>query len=163
MIQEQRDLLLRDLCARLNYGVKVEVSEYELQNYDNYWNGWSFTEGAQEINGVCIYGVTLDCMALIDGVIPFEFIKPYLFPMSSMTEEQSMELFKLFVISSVDSIGANYIKINECTGITFFLDKGFNVETHLDKLIDWLNKNHLDYRGLIEKGLAIDATNLNIY
>jgi hypothetical protein len=63
----------------------------------------------------------------------------------------------------VDSIGADYIKINECTGITFFLNKGFDVETHLDKLIDWLNKNHFDWRGLIPMGLAIDATGLNIY
>ena len=153
MTQEEKDLLLRDICSRMPYGVKFKhedkhtlceiLSITPIYDYENviYFN--DYINHPKKCN--------------IDDV------KPYLFPMSSMSEEQSMELFKLFVISSVDSIGANYIKINECTGITFFLDKGFNVETHLDKLIDWLNKNHFDYRGLIEKGLAIDATNLNIY
>lgn len=88
--------------------------------------------------------------------------KPYLFPLSSMSEEQAKELFNIFGLVC-PSTEEDYIKINECTGITFFLCQGFDVETHLDKLIDWLNKNHFDYRGLIPKGLANDATGLNIY
>lgn len=133
--------LIKDLCSRLPYSLYVQDEygdilhiSYNDVHFANYFN------------------------AILEGNI-----KPYLFPLSSITEEQSMELFKLFGINLVDSIGANYIKINECTGITFFLYKGFDVETHLDKLIDWLNVHHFDYRGLIEKGLAIDATGLNIY
>jgi hypothetical protein len=80
-----------------------------------------------------------------------------------MTEKQANELFDLFEIDLLDSVGADYIKINEITGITFFLNKGFDVETHLGNLIDWLNKNHFDYRGLIPMGLALDATGQNIY
>ena len=145
MKQEDKELLLKDLCARLPYGVKCEFT------YDNY------NRETEQIIG------ELDVEALGMVLNDEMTAKPYLFPLSSITEEQSMELFKLFGINLVDSIGADYIKINECTGITFFLNKGFDVETHLDKLIDWLNKNHFDYRGLIEKGLAIDATGLNIY
>ena len=144
MTQENKDLLLKDLCARLPYGVKISVNDK-----------------VETVQGINILDTVVEYDSWLSSDI--EEVKPYLFPMSSMSEEQSMQLFKLFVISSVDSIGANYIKINECTGITFFLDKGFNVETHLDKLIDWLNKNHLDYRGLIPMDLAIDATGLNIY
>jgi hypothetical protein len=114
-----------------------------------------------------LIGVAKD-MITLEGLGGYESVdvedyKPYLFSLSSMNEEESIELFKLFEISLIDSIGADYIKINECTGITFFLDKGFDVETHLDKLIDWLNAHHFDYRGLIEKGLALDATGKNIY
>lgn len=163
MTQEQRNLLMKDLSSRLLYGVKVQVDQQGLQEYDNYWTAWDFDKEVQEVSGIYMYGVTLDCMAMVDGVIPFEFIKPYLFPMSSMTEEQALELYKLFGIKLTDSIGLDYIKINEITGITFFLHKGFDVENHLDKLIDWLLKNHFDYRGLIPKGLALDATGLNIY
>jgi hypothetical protein len=148
MTQENKDLLIKDLCSRLPYGVKLKCVSYKM---------------------TCIGPYKLDTIVL-DRIfnenteyVPFDEFKPYLFPLSTMTEEQSMELFKLFGISLVDSICTDYIKINECTGITFFLNKGFDVETHLDKLIDWLNKNHFDYRGLIEKGLAIDCTNLNIY
>lgn len=158
MTQENKELLIRDLCARLPYGVKVQI---DLQSYI--------------YPPIICKVVNVECTdtksAFVGVDTPHyayeevrEFLcKPYLFPLSSMTEEQSMELFKLFGISLVDSIDTDYIKINECTGITFFLNKGFDVETHLDKLIDWLNKNHFDYRGLIEKSLALDATGLNIY
>lgn len=160
MTHEQKELLLKDLCARLPYGVKLqktyETSEpIELYSMD------------LEHSAVKFYKYKGECLTICDtgnierfGILRF---KPYLFPLSSITEEQSMELFKLFGISLVDSIGADYIKINECTGITFFLNKGFDVETHLDKLIDWLHKNHFDYRGLIPMGLAEDATDKNVY
>lgn len=152
MTQEDKELLLKDLCARLPYGVKVECK-------------WKTPAPNGTYGMICtLDSFLLDQIYNTDDIdVPFDGYKPYLFPMSSMTEEQSMELFKLFGISLVDSIGTDYIKINECTGITFFLNKGFDVETHLDKLIDWLHKNHFDYRGLIEKSLAIDATGLNIY
>lgn len=95
MTQEQKELLLKDLCARLPYGVKVSVNQSQLQNYDYKWKNWSFDEEPQEIDGVSIYGVTFGCMDMSDGVIPFEYIKPYLFPLSSMTEEQTEELIKI--------------------------------------------------------------------
>ena len=64
--------------------------------------------------------------------------KPYLFPLSSMTDEQEEE----------------YNDLN-CYELGCF--------PHTEEALDYLIKNHFDYRGLIEKGLAIDATNLNIY
>ena len=66
-------------------------------------------------------------------------VKPYLFPLSSMTEEQMKEFENTC--------------IKDCFGILYWTYNTF----------DWFNKNHFDYRGLIPKGLAIDATNLNIY
>ena len=69
-------------------------------------------------------------------------IKPYLFPLSRMTKEQKMFLRQQ----------------NWCIAIS----TSGTVETTIEG-IDWLNKNHFDYRGLIEKGLAIDATGLNVY
>lgn len=63
--------------------------------------------------------------------------KPYLFPMSSMTEKEKL-IYEGLMIGT--------------DNISYMLD-----------VIDWLNTHHFDYRGLIEKGLAIDATNLNIY
>lgn len=73
-----------------------------------------------------------DCGISIDYVSK---IKPYLFPLSSMTKEQEKEW--LYTLSS---------------------DYHITYDT-----VDWCNKNHFDYRDLIEKGLAIDATGLNIY
>lgn len=143
MTQKEKDLVLKDLCARLPYGVWAEA-RLKCSSSSTSW--------------------------LVDELLirsfkrgTFDFYKPYLFPLSSMTEKQAIELFNIFGISFVDSVGANYIKVNEVTGITFFFQNGFDVETHLDKLINWLNKNHIDWRGLIPMGLAIDATGLNIY
>ena len=126
MTQEQKELLFKDLCARLPFGVKVRYSSYKefitctlhsiTPVYDNVYL-WS--------KNACFSPVSISK------------IKPYLFPMSSMTEEQYKEYCEL-----------------EHSG---------NMEHLSIPALDWLNKNHFDYRGLIEKGLAIDATNLNIY
>ena len=118
MTQEEKDLLLKDLCARLPYGVKVNN---EIQ-------------GDFIIYGICenyIFARTTTSHA----DFRVENIKPYLFPLSSMTKEQQINLTK-------------------------FVANGINGE---NILYDWYNKNHFDYRGLIPMGLAIDATGLNIY
>jgi hypothetical protein len=146
MTQNEKDLLLKDLSSRSPYGVKVK---YENEIFDVEYVCPMYEEVKLDIPETWTVGVSE--------------VKPYLFPMSSITEEQANELFNLFDISLLDSVGKDYIKINECTGITFFLNKGFDVEMHLDKLMNWLNTNHFDYRGLIPMGLAIDATNKNIY
>ena len=147
MIQEDKNLLLQDLCGRLPYGVKVQSYSYE--------DDVETVETLYEINSDR-YTSTLECDTLKN------IHKPYLFPLSSMTDKQIEELYSLFDLQ-YPSIGEDYIKINEVTGITFFLCNGFDVETHLDKLLNWLNKNHFDWRGLIPMGLANDATGLNIY
>ena len=168
MTQEDKELLLKDLCGRLPYGVKAEVTNTQGYHHDNIAK-----KGEKTIDTLKGFDSSYDCFTVYHNnpldwgwtcsEIDIEDIKPYLFPLSSITEEQAIELFNIFGISLVDSVEENYIKVNEITGITFFFQNGFDVETHLDKLIDWLNKNHFDYRGLIEKGLAIDATGLNIY
>ena len=144
MTQEDKELLLKDLCARLPYGVKCIVTE-------------SRTEQGQKgdigkIGWVCLEGV--DC---IDNRGSFfsEFgnFKPYLFPLSSMTEDQYIE----FIIISGWNCDITDIRRGKFPYISYIgLDYIYNT-------IDWFNKNHFDYRGLIKKGLAIDATGLNIY
>ena len=126
MTAEDKELLLKDLCARLPYEVIVDYS----------YNAFDGRTHGQE----CI----LDCDLLDTFISPRldeegEYIKPYLFPLSSMTEEQKKE----------------YQYITE----RWMYDSSYSISDS----IDWLNKNHFDYRGLIEKGLAIDATGLNIY
>lgn len=156
--EENEKLVLKDLCARLPYDVKIYAKCFDPDtNTDVEKIGV-----LSMIDTDTVVAFTTDDTGCYIYVTIHE-VKPYLFPLSSITEEQSMELFKLFGISLVNSIDVDYIKINECTGITFFLNKGFDVETHFDKLIDWLNKNHFDWRDLIPMGLALDATDLNIY
>lgn len=126
MNQEEKDLLFQDLCVRLPYGVKISVPS---------WDG----EKQECIDKVdVLYSVNRDEYIKStneDYDFNIENIKPYLFPLSSMNEEQKKEW--LYTLSS---------------------DYNITYDT-----IDWLNKNHFDYRNLIDKNLAIDCTNLNIY
>lgn len=126
MTHEQEDLLLKDLCARFKYGVIVVTPKGR-----GYVNDINFT-----IFG-CELGVNID--PLIRDTFSINDVKPYLFPMSSMTDCQKSDY-------------------------QFITERWMNDPSHsISDSIDWLNKNHFDYRGLIEKGLAIDATKLSIY
>ena len=91
--------------------------------------------------------------------MPILSIKPYLFPLSSMTEEQRIEASFEF--------GSKKYKVNIFGNIESYSEIGDDIAyidlENIERYINWLNKNHFDYRGLIEKGLAIDATNLGIY
>ena len=117
MIQEDKELLLKDLCARLPYGVKIKLIR------------WDIDEGMY-IN------TTLepdDIERLLNVEEGDTEIKPYFFPLSSITKKRLEEL-------------SEYVDIkNAYVAVELF------------------NSHHIDYRGLIEKGLAIDATGLNIY
>lgn len=155
MTQEDKELLLKDLCARLPHGIKFLRKS------------WNF-EWDQELSVIEILeDIDKDGYINRTKVYNVEDIKPYLFPFSSMTEEEAKELSILYGIKDILSI-----KITD-EYIDFEVDDGFcSIETKTIwyneiissiKTFDWCNKNHLDYRGLIEKGLAIDATNLNVY
>lgn len=126
MTQENKELLLKDICARVSYDIKVL--------YNNKVYSIDYVSGIYE-------EIKLD-NSNDNYTLNISNVKPYLFPLSSMTEEQKMFLKQQ----------------NWCIAIS----TSGTVETTIEG-IDWLNKNHFDYRGLIEKGLAIDATNLNIY
>lgn len=120
-----KEKLIRDLCARLPYGVKVL--------YDNKVFSIDYVSSKyEEIKLDTCDNYTLD----------ISDVKPYLFPLSSMTEEQKMFLKQQ----------------NWCIAIS----TSGTVETTVEG-IDWLNKNHFDINNLIPIGLAIDATGLNIY
>ena len=125
MTQEDKELLYKDLCARLPYGVVLDSPD----PVDDLWDE-AISIDASTKTVTLLYN---------ERVFYIDEVKPYLFPLSSMTEEQKEE----------------YQYITE----RWMYDSSYSISDSTD----WLNKNHFDYRGLIEKGLAIDATGLNIY
>ena len=107
MKQEDKELLLKDLCARLPYGVKINVNGEEDTLLElGVDTGW------------------------VNASYDIDDVKPHLRPMSSMTEEELKEFH-------------NYTNVDPISW--------------LHCAIDWLNAHHFDYRGLIEKGLALEA------
>ena len=113
MTQEEKQLLLVDLCARLPYGVKCEIDDIneplELESIKFKGDYFIFSNGVYERY--------------------ITEIKPYLRPMSSITKEE--KAYKEFYFKWDDYSDWDYV--------------------------DWLNAHHFDYRGLIKKGLAIEA------
>ena len=140
MTQEDKELLLKDLCARLPYGVKMNhIADDE--------------HSPKTLIGVAKDMITLEGLGGYECV-DVEDYKSYLFPLSSMTEAQQEEFDRIYADDM--QVVANNLK-NRLDGKPY--------ETNLGhyRHIDWLNANHFDYRGLIPKGLAIDATGKNVY
>lgn len=147
MSPEDKELLLQDLCTRLPYGVKVNYDE-EVCTIDSIGND---SELLLKNNDGEIIPKWEDSL-----FISIEKCKPYLYPLSSMTEEQKIECFKGTPLE-IDKYGDISVKDNSYGGSQYT-----DLEIYLE-VINWLLKNHFDFRGLIPKGLAIDCTNLNIY
>lgn len=119
MTREEKNLLLKDLCARLPYGVKLQIKNEiivlnSICNDDSYHFNF-IGDDKEGVNN--------------------EQIKPYLFPYSDISEKHE------------------FLSTCNCYCSYYWTEETF----------DWFNENHIDYRGLIEKNLAIDATGLNIY
>lgn len=132
--KEDKMLLIKDLSSRLPYAVHVQhisgVSGilHDISIYHKY------DENDNIYDAICYTDLFKD-----GDSIGIEHFKPYLFPLSSMTDNQKQE----------------YQYITE----RWMYDSSYSISDS----IDWLNKNHFDYRNLIDKNLAIDATGLNIY
>jgi len=130
MTQQDKELLFTDLCSRLPYHVRLKV----------WLKDGTTEEGALDLEHN--YGDVLRDAFYYNKIID---IKPYLRPMSSMTEEEKRELEK--IIDGILGYNAkNY----------FHSEDDYNWNT-LYNTHDWLNSHHFDYRGLISKGLALEA------
>ena len=124
MTQEDKELLLKDLCARLPYKVKVCLYKKE----------------ACILMGIDGNEVYLD---VDSDSFYVENIKPYLRPMSSMTEDERKYIEDKCAFTTIGPIGGNFSLVMPVIAAEW--------------LIDFYNSHHLDWRGLIRMGLALEA------
>ena len=129
MTQEDKELLLRDLCCRLPYGVMCKAFIPNLKT------DTPPEEVILRLTSGMLNYIWIDCRSL----------RSYLRPMSSMTEKEKLELYHHYCKEIADDL--NFQNIN--WEIRCCVSNSFGT--------DWLNKRHFDYRGLIEKGLALEA------
>lgn len=145
MKQEDKDLLLTYLSMALPYGVKLKkynednsaVELYSINLEHEAIQYWSYKGGSLQIGG---YGHLIRCDKL-------QF-KPYLRPLSSMTEEENKERIRLGIWKS-----------NQYDGqiIGIFQDISYCSPQNFQNALVWLLQNHFDIFGLIPKGLALEA------
>ena len=144
MTQEDKELLFKDINGRLPYGVKAYVKNWSKLDR-KYYEGTYTVESTHPSLNIVLACSDKFCVEVIVGYDDYE-IKPYLIPMEMMTEEQKTELNDTLIQLEL---------------------KALNDEIEHHKVaefeIDFYNKNMFDYRGLIDKGLALDATIMNIY
>ena len=127
MPQEDKQLLLKDLSARWLYGTIISVTDGNIK-YNAYIESVSYKN--IQVSPVSDSNFTAYTFYKISE------IKPYLRPISSMTEEEDKE----FALLQVNVHRADILYAIDCT-----------------KVVEWLNKHHFDYRGLIGMGLALEA------
>ena len=162
MEESSKQLLLKDLCARIPYNVvgKCEIDASYDTSFDTVFQTHKFNAE--------VYGIKEDLLLVTpliednddqtyaeeevaDGVSILDFT-PYLFPLSSMTEEQEDKWYEVFV----DPLSKKLDRHTRQEGLQLQADaQAFGIE--------YLLKNHFDIYGLIPMGLALDATGLNIY
>lgn len=140
MEKEHKELLIKDLCARLPYGVKVKHEEQDFSSTLL----WVDAEGLSAGRKADKKGVGSDWGRI-------EFIKPYLRPMSSMTEEEDEKRIQLGIWRSAQTDGG------EVVGIT----SDYRSSQGFQNALNFLLGEHFDIFGLIPKGLAIEVTEEN--
>ena len=147
MTQEEKSLLLKDLCARLPYGVICVGVTYDLDDDGERYIPVKVRNILTEINNYTLEtaSVKLDLISSCR----LETIKPYLRPMSSMTEDERKEIEELIKCHRPSPYGV----INN-KGVDNLL---ISVSITSSYLLDGLNAHHFDYRGLIPMGLALEA------
>lgn len=131
MTQEEKELILKDICGRLPYGVMCEESRH----------------GSSRIREIDTVEETVYCDDF-DEYVVIENIKPYLRPVSSMTEEEC---------DMVEEIIGDKCIFDFMSNGDIVLKQGQFSQNKLAKLYDYYNSIHVDYRGLIEQGLANEA------
>lgn len=144
MTKEDKELLIQDLCARLMCNVMLHIRYYDLQGSGNL--------DERDVN--LSYGNISYCINRSHWV---DF-KPYLRPLSSMTEDEFNKL-KEYSGLIYDQLDLASFQNGTYKCLDFYLNE---VPSYVVILVfDWLNKNHFDYRGLIERDLAIAVTEEN--
>lgn len=161
MLKKDKQLLLKDLSARLPYGVICVGITYELDDDGERYIPVKVKDTLSEI-----HNYKLETASVRLGLISsckLETVKPYLRSMSSMTNEEKEDFYQNVLDIDVEDVryendGKLPLPYNQKDKFIWFeniyLDDAFAA-------IDWLNAHHFDYRELIEKGLAIEVTEEN--
>ena len=160
MTKEDKELLFHDLCARLPYGVIVRHANCIIDDNYNETGEFHYTKGY--LYDICRMDDMTTTIIESEGegegyenICLLERTVPYLRPMSSMTEEEFKSLKEYSGLKN-DQLDLASYQNGTYKCLDFYLSE---VPSYVVILVfDWLNIHHFDYRGLIERGLALEAT-----
>lgn len=153
MTQEEKELLLKDLCTRLPYGVICQIIDTNDESFVRSGKLLEIKDIETDAKGTTFlfFNEHVPCYSDITE------IKPYLRPMDSMTEEEKEEMYNLL------SPEGTAMYRNEGIAIPINHCGSFVPYEFMSRIIDYLNVHHFDYRGLIPMGLALNRKEYNIF
>lgn len=146
MTPEDKQILLKDLCDRLPYGVIIDSEKYNKAHYRKH-----YLQRLILVNVLCKEVICIDVDDYPDPKCrkhKLEYCKPYLRPMSDMTEEEFEDLKRRYVFCE---------SCRDENDVMDVVNRGKIEFCDAANVLNWLNEHHLDYNGLITKGLALPA------
>ena len=152
MTEEQKQLLIKDLCGRLPYGVNILHVKDGIIGVLSTIN--IYVDGREQ---------KLKCSTSFFGEdnVPIEEFKPYLYPLSSLTSSEAEEIERIMGCNIPWRISEGLIEWTVGGSVE---SETFELRIdQIERLTEFLNAHHCDCRGLIDKGLAIDATGVVMY
>lgn len=139
MTEENEELLLKDLCARLPYHPLIKI-------YNDSWEGCRVGEYDNNLSYLHVEAFLCDRIEIL----------PYLRSFSSMTKEEKEQLEELTYNEHEDFVTTTGRRMILATDSDTGYGSAYFSE-NISEVVEWLNKHHFDYRELIKKGLALEA------
>ena len=150
MAIEDKKVLIAELCSRLPYGVQIEHVPTGIQgrlNNINVTHIYNDTDSIQDIKAcITFFG---------EDNVDATYFRPILRPIASMTDEEVDRLFQILKIN--EDKGTEWLKVNDVGIIRLFTEEGKDFY-EIDEAINYLYSIHIDFKGLISTGLALEAT-----
>lgn len=152
MTPEQKELLIKDLCARLPYGVKGIDTRYGKPNEFHTITGVTY---------IPVFGYSINFDNGDNSYLEHNSFKPILFPLSAINQEIEVNGEKVKISRKINNNFAHRFFIDDDGDISIDEDDASYVYLQeYSFILDAFNKYHIDYRGLIDKGLAISVFDL---
>lgn len=148
MTKEEKNLLLKDLCGRLPYGVEVQVDTYGTVYDARVEAVWS--DGT----------VYVECDTSVDAVDIAE-VKPYLFPLSALSVPEMNEIVEMTNCNFPWDLLNEDGKLDWTVGGLVESELFSLTLEQIDCISEWFKRNGYDYLGLLDKGLAKDKMDFN--
>lgn len=152
MTQQDKDLLIKDLCARLSYGVKGIDTWYDKPGTFHTITGFSY---------IPIFGHTINFDSGDNSYLNHNSFKPILFPLSTINKEIEIKGEKVNIIKIINDNFAHRFFIDDEGDISIEDDIASYIYLHeYNFILDTFHRYHIDYHNLIDKGLAISVCDL---
>lgn len=151
MTRDQKEQLIKDLCARLPYGVKAILPDIDRGNVHKFKSGVYTLDSIDKRGFVEVYEEDM-------GLIDMSNVKPILFPINAINYDIEVDKQKVYLIDMIHD--DTCLLVDGQGDIVVSIDALYIYHDDYPKILDTFHRYHIDYRNLIGQGLAISVFDL---